>query len=464
MRLIRKIDCMNRFLIFATLLLAFYSCNRPVGEITTRTSSSKGGFSDPQPYGMRLIKKGTFMMGTHHSNRMFPGRDAARQVTVESFYMDETEITNDQYLQFVMWVRDSVAYRELIAAGRVEYEIDDPDSDSIRIRWSQRIRWNDRNEDVQEALASLYYQGDDNLGPRQLNAARMIYRYKVFNYEQAALPGNQFNYRTNSYPEDAYVLVDTAYVTEQGHIVNNTIRRKLNSRNDFYSTKMINIYPDTLTWVNDLRYSFNDPRMKMYFSNPQYADYPVVGVSWEQAQAFCHWRTMMYNNSRKIKGEPFRLPTEAEWEFAAKGRDRNATYPWKGNKLIDEKKNCFLANFKQDRGNYVSDAGVSTKAVKSYKTVPNANGLYDMAGNVAEWTSTAHFSTSESVNSDLNPNFEYNAKADDPANMKRKIVKGGSWKDIPYYLQSGARTYEYQNESRPYIGFRCVRSYKGDVK
>jgi gliding motility-associated lipoprotein GldK len=413
---------------------------------------------------MQLIKKGTFMMGTHNPNRMFPGRDVARQVTVESFYMDETEITNDQYRQFVLWVRDSIAYRELIAAGRTEYEIDDPDSDSIRIRWSQRIRWNDRNEDVQEALSTLYYQGNDNLGVAQLNAARIIYRYRIFNYDQAALPRNQFNYRTNSYSEDAYVEVDTAFFNEQGHIINQTIRRKLTSRNDFYSTKIVNVYPDTLTWVNDLRFSFNDPKMKMYFSNPQYADYPVVGVSWEQAQAFCHWRTMMYNTTHKVQGEPFRLPTEAEWEFAAKGRDRNATFPWKGNSLIDEKKNCYLANFKQDRGNYVTDAGVTTKAVKSYKTVVNANGLFDMAGNVAEWTSTAYFGTSGAVTADINPSFEYNAKAGDPATMKRKVVKGGSWKDIPYYLQSGSRTYEYQYESRPYIGFRCVRSYKGDVK
>lgn len=454
---------MNRFLVVVTLLITLYSCNRPVGEITTRANASKAGFSDTKPFGMQLIKKGTFLMGTHHSNKMFPGRDAARQVTVESFYMDETEITNDQYRQFVLWVRDSIAYRELIAAGRTEYEIDDPDSDSIRIRWSQRIRWTDRNEDVQEALSSLYYQGDNNLGPLQLNAARMIYRYSEFNYDQAALPRNQFNYRTNSYPDDAYVLVDTAYMNEQGHIINQTIRRKLTSRKDFYSTKLINIYPDTLTWINDLRFSYNDPRMKMYFSNPNYSDYPVVGVSWEQAVAFCNWRTMMYNTTHKIKTEPYRLPTEAEWEFAAKGRDRNATYPWKGNSLFDEKKNCYLANFKQARGNYVNDAGVSTKPVKSYKTVINANGLFDMAGNVAEWTSTSFFSTSESVSSDLNPTFEYNARADDPAHMKRKVVKGGSWKDIPYFLQSGTRTFEYQYESRPYIGFRCVRSYKGDV-
>lgn len=457
---------MNHFFVILALSVFLFACNTPAGELASTANSSKRGFSDTRPLGMQLIKKGTFMMGAHHSTRMFPGNDAPRQVTVESFFMDEAEITNDQYRQFVLWVRDSIAYRELIDIGRDEYMIDDPDSDndSIRIRWSQRIRWNDRNEDIQEALGRLYYSGADALSERQLNAGRMVYRYEVFHYDQAALPRNQFNYATNSYPADAFVTVDSAYYDDNGHLVSRTINRKLNNRRDFYSTRMLNIYPDTLTWLRDIRFSFNDPKMKMYFSDPNFTDYPVVGVSWEQAVAFCHWRTKLYNMHNKVKVEPYRLPTEAEWEFAAKGRDRNATYPWAGNSLIDEKNNCYLANFKQSRGNYVNDAGVTTKPVKSYNRIPNANGLYDMAGNVAEWTSTAYFSTSQTVMADLNPTFEYNAKADDPAHMKRKVVKGGSWKDVPYYLQSGTRTYEYQNESKPYIGFRCVRSYRGDIK
>lgn len=457
---------MNRFFVIIAIASLLISCNKPVGELTSSPNSSKMGFSDTKPYGMQLIRKGTFVMGAHLPNDMFPGREIARQVTVESFYMDETEITNDQYRQFVLWVRDSLAYRALINIGRNEYMIDDPNSqsDSIRIKWSQKIRWNDRNEEVQEALASLYYQGNDDLGTRQLNAARMIYRYEIFNIDQVSLPRNQFNYITNSYPEGAYVTIDTTYFDENGHLVNKTINRKLTARKDFYSSKMLNIYPDTLTWTRDIRYSYNDPKMKMYFSDPNYTDYPVVGVTWEQAQAFCNWRTKLYNETHKVKAEPYRLPTEAEWEFAAKGRDKDAVYPWKGNRLVDEQKGCYLANFKQTRGNYVNDAGVTTKPVKSYNFVPNANGLYDMAGNVAEWTSTAYFGTSNLATADLNPNFEYNAKADDPINMKRKVVKGGSWKDVPYFLQSGTRSYEYQNVSRPYVGFRCVRSYKGDIK
>jgi len=456
---------MNKLFVILACTLLVYSCNKPVGELASSANSAKLGFSDTKPYGMQLIKKGTFMMGAHSPSGMFPGNETPRQVTVESFYMDEAEITNDQYRQFVLWVRDSIAYRELINMGRDEYMIDNPDSenDSVVIRWSQKIRWNDRNEDVQEALSSLFYKGDDELSARQLNAARMIYRYEVFHYDQVSLPRNQFDYKTNSYPAGAYVMADTSYFDENGLLVNKTIKRKLTKRKDFYSTRMVNIYPDTLTWTRDIRFSYNDPKMKMYFSDPNYSDYPVVGISWEQAQAFCHWRTKMYNSTHKIKAEPYRLPTEAEWEFAAKGRNKDATYPWKGNKLVDEKDHCYLANYKQSAGNYVRDAGVTTKPVKSYNKVPNANGLFDMAGNVAEWTSTAYFGTSNQATADINPNFEYDARADDPAYMKRKVVKGGSWKDVPYYLQSGARTYEYQFESKPYIGFRCVRSYKGDI-
>ena len=86
----------------------------------------------------------------------------------------------------------------------------------------------------------------------------------------------------------------------------------------------------------------------------------------------------------------------------------------------------------------------------------------DMAGNVAEWTSSAYVSSTNTMVADMNPNFQYNAKNDDADVLKRKVIKGGSWKDIAYYLQCGVRTYEYQYESRPYVGFRCVRSFNGE--
>ena len=85
-----------------------------------------------------------------------------------------------------------------------------------------------------------------------------------------------------------------------------------------------------------------------------------------------------------------------------------------------------------------------------------------MGGNVAEWTSTAYTESGVLSMSDMNPTFEYNAAKEDPYNMKKKSVRGGSWKDPETFIRSAWRTYEFQNETRSYIGFRCVRTQVGN--
>ena len=136
-----------------------------------------------------------------------------------------------------------------------------------------------------------------------------------------------------------------------------------------------------------------------------------------------------------------------------------AMYPWGGNYARDAK-GCFFANFKPYRGAYNDDTGTTTMKVAQFR--PNDFGLYDMAGNVAEWTNSAYQSAMNTHVHDLNPDYCYMARKADPDILKRKVVKGGSWKDISYFMQCGVRTYEYQYESRPYIGFRCVRAYIGE--
>ena len=81
-----------------------------------------------------------------------------------------------------------------------------------------------------------------------------------------------------------------------------------------------------------------------------------------------------------------------------------------------------------------------------------------MAGNVAEWTSSAFYEASYDIMNDLNSEVQYEARPDDPPVMKRKVIRGGSWKDIAYFIQVSTRTYEYQDTAKSYIGFRCVRS------
>jgi len=203
----------------------------------------------------------------------------------------------------------------------------------------------------------------------------------------------------------------------------------------------------------------------MYFWHPVYDHYPVVGVSWEQARAFCVWRTRLYNVFRENKGLPivndFRLPTESEWEYGSRGGMDQNPYPW-GGPYIRNNRGCFLGNFKPLRGNYVDDGGLHTIIVAHYW--PNGFGLYDMSGNVSEWTSNTFDEAAYNFAHDLNMDYRYQSDEADPPALKRKVIRGGSWKDIGYYMQNGSRTYEYKDTSKCYVGFRCVQTYLGRMK
>jgi sulfatase modifying factor 1 len=456
---------MKKNLLIIVLTILLVACNTPMGEVTGIGNSTN--FREAQPYGMVFIKRGSFMMGANDQSAIGSVMDKSINVSMEAYWMDETEITNDKYKQFIVWVRDSIALRSLVVAGKEEYRMkfknqgdDTTPPEMARLDWNKQIPWNSKDEEVIKILETLYVEGNNALGlKKQLNTVKLRYKYGWIDYEQAAFVKNKLDVSTGAYKPGAKVRVDTSYVTETGAIINKTIERKLVTRNDLVSTRNVNIYPDTMTWMRDFQFAFNEPKMRMYFSHPGFANYPVVGVSWEQAQAFCQWRTQFFNNNNLIGGQDYRLPTEAEWEYAARGGRRMALYPWGGN-YVRNSTGCYLANFKPMRGSYTDDSGSTTSSVASF--APNDFGLYDMAGNVSEWTSTAYNVSNSTLVSDMNPSIQFNAKTSDSDKMKRKVLKGGSWKDIAYYLQCGVKTYEYQNESRPYIGFRCVRSYSGE--
>lgn len=220
---------------------------------------------------------------------------------------------------------------------------------------------------------------------------------------------------------------------------------------------MTSIYPDSTVWKKDFTYHNGDQMTEYYFSNPAFDDYPVVGVSWDAAQFFCKWRTKLFNDYRSennlFQSPRFRLPSEAEWEWAARGGKEGAKYPW-GNPYVANGKGCFLANFKPYRGNYRADGYPYTAPANAFN--PNDYGLYNMAGNVSEWTQDAYSESYMPVTWDLNPVYN-----DD--NEPRKIIKGGSWKDVAYFLETGTATYEYRQNTRSYIGFRCVMDRLGST-
>ncbi len=445
----------KKMLPLMALVVVLASCGAPAGELAG--AGAKGNFTEAHPYGMAYVKRGAFMMGSNTQSAIFSQNDNPLMVTVDAFWMDETEITNNEYRQFVNWVRDSIAYTLLIDAGLTEYALEqdeEADEEQVRINWKKKIPWKSKEPEIKEALAPLFYGGG-----KDINTMLLHYSYSWINYDEAVKPSNRFDVARGKYPDGASVRVDSVWVDENHVIHDTTIMRPLRDPSALVTNMIINIYPDTMVWSRDFQAAYNEPMMAKYFSHVGFAEYPVVGVTWEQADAFCQWRTDYFLTSSKVGIQRYRLPTEAEWEYAARGGRKMAVYPWGGNYARD-KEGCFLANFKPYRGSFTDDTGSTTMKVARFR--PNDFGLFDMAGNVAEWTSSAYNSASNTRVDDLNPSFQYKARKSDPEVLKRKVIKGGSWKDISYYLQCGTRTYEYQYESRAYIGFRCVRSHIGD--
>ena len=458
---------------FKYLLIAFLaivtvsSCavgsrNGTGGEVTGVSGTS---WTEPTPYGMVLIDRGSIKMGPSKADSAWNLRADARGISVDGFWMDETEVTNSKYKQFVFWVRDSII-RERLAdpayGGNEEFKIEeDKEGNPITpyLNWSKAIPWRNPNEDEARAIESLY-RINPITGVKELDPEQLTYRYETYNHTEAAKRKNRMNPARREYNTDKPVPTDlpiiskdTAYINDDGEIVRETITRALSGDYDFVNTYIVNVYPDN---------AYHEPYVRLYFSLGGYNDYPVVGVSWEQANAFSNWRTDFLRRSLGKQGiyiEPYRLPTEAEWEYAARAGNSENIYPWEGDLPLTEDKGCFYANFKPDEGNYVRDGHIITSKVGTYS--PNDFGLYDMAGNVSEWTSTAYTESVGKLTSDLNPEYRYDAAKEDPYKMKRKIVRGGSWKDVAHNIRSDIRMWEYQNEQRSYIGFRCVRSQIG---
>jgi len=347
--------------------------------------------------------------------------------------------------------------------------------------------------------------------------------------------------------------------------------------------------PDTLVWREEL--SFNEPLVETYYRHPSYDNYPVVGVSWVQTQEFCKWRSdrvnegilvergiLNLNVNEQVDGESFttgsylegqyqgsvrknledlnsggerpvkfedgillpdyRLPTEAEWEYAALALQGNQSvssdevitdrryFPWDGNtaryRINDKYQGDILANFKRGRGDYMGMAGnLNDKAsgpapVTQY--IPNDYGLYNMAGNVNEWVQDVYrpltsSTLSDAENHDLNSfrgnefkelirdeegrpiekdsmgRLQYQLVEDDTIGYREnyrkgdvrnygdgdnedfvsygygeyslisdesRVIKGGGWEDRLFWLAPGTRRFKQEDKADRDLGFRCA--------
>jgi formylglycine-generating enzyme len=274
--------------------------------------------------------------------------------------------------------------------------------------------------------------------------------------------------------------------------------------------------PDTTVWVGKL--AFNDPYVDHYLRYPGFRYFPVVGVSWTQASDYSIWRTRAVNIGLAEKAgteyaetdgriplesgiviPAYRLPTEAEWEYAAQAmigaqwveelQTHQRLYPWDGHALRNpygKQMGFMLANFKRGRGDYagiagrLNDGALITSYI--YEFPPNDYGLYNMAGNVSEWVQDVYRPLSYQDVDDLNPmrrdGFLDNADGYNNSVFKdqetgewvkrnessftslvtdrSRVYKGGSWKDVAYWMSPGTRRYLDQDSSTATIGFRCA--------
>lgn len=385
-------------------VIALSSCQKERSNATgwAYNDPENGGFEKVQfteqetGPGLVLVEGGTFTMGRVEDDLNFSGDAVPRRVTVSSFYMDETEVTNFYWLEYLHW------------------------------------------------LDRVY--GD-------------------------------------TYPE----IVDKAL-------------------------------PDTLVWRELLEY--NEPYVEYYLRHPSYRDYPVVGVNWLQANDFCKWRTDrvnefiliregllvhnptaqiddnhfttdaylagQYEGERNQDGLPnldpsgseyrnvrmedgillpkYRLPTEAEWEYAALGLIGNSyqelitdrkTYPWTGHYVRNDNSGGryygqFNANFVRGRGDYMGVAGALNDNAEItapvYAYAPNDFGLYNMAGNVSEWTMDVYRPLSPEDKSEFRP-FRGNVYKTKVLNSEGRIAQKFDY--VEYDLE-GLEQYlkDYQSEAR----------------
>lgn len=401
-----------------SLLAGLSSCSRKNVYDTPSVYSFKGRGMLPPP-GMVYVPSGAIM---YKSSTEADG--LTKKVSLSPFFIDATEVTNRQYREFVNWVADSIVITDYLKDEK-------------------------------------YFKQPDKKKPSEFVAKQID--WEKLDREDAPL-------WLSSNPDIASKIAGTLVLEENGKKVLNkelikyaiTYLKAGGENSSEFITENIPVIPNTKVWASDFPNSQMGFMASNYYSHKTYDNYPVVGVSWKQARSFADWRGKSAANSigknayLKAYQLTFNLPTEAQWQYAASGvrrpedsENQNAiASSGKGDK---EK---LFVNFKQGEGNYTQDGSTFTLPVKSYS--PNSFGLFNTSGNVSEWTLDAFSPSAVEFVHDLNPVLLYDANENDAEVMKRKVVRGGSWKDNGEFINKDARSYEVQDIAHSYIGFRCV--------
>ncbi len=455
------------------------------------------------PPGMVYVPGGTTII---KYSQQATDSNCVKKVSLSSFFIDKTEVTNQQYRQFVNWVLDSIAIVKYLKDDDKYFKDAKVTDSALRVTTVRRINW-----------------------------SRVDHKDLFENPETRAKLGSMLDER-GQIKKDSCIFA-FSFLRAMG----TNPKAKIGT----WASEPVNVYPDEEIWAKDQPNAQMDILVENYFTSPPYDDYPVVGVNWTQARAFAYWRSLTSNGFSDVADYmksyhlAFSLPSEAQWVYAAqqdmrgsmiaspaaaekkeskddskatadadskksknkkpKGKPAksdssatvakpvdNPTEPTDANSSwtsststtvdnssalktdsleaydpsLEDKTNVpsdrkgLTANFKQDEGDYTGDGSPFTVPVMSY--TPNDFGIYNMVGNVAEWTMDAFSPSTFAFVSDVNPVLLYDADSTEADAMKRKVVRGGSFMSNAKALSPYARESEPQQTVHCYIGFRCV--------
>ena len=235
---------MKKVLALSVIIVTILSgcSNSGGGELTG--VAQRGTFYEPDPYGMLFIPQGSFNMGPNDQDAAWSLTAQSKTVSIRSFWMDETEITNTEYRQFINWVRDSIARNLLgeqfeefvIAEDEFGNEIDPP-----FLNWDEPIEWD--NEEYAEILDEMFLPENERFFRRkEIDSRKLVYEYEWVDLQQAAKKTNRYNFETKSYEGTVYNQVGQ--------------EESINDRSAFIMKDNVNVYPDTLCWIADFTYFF----------------------------------------------------------------------------------------------------------------------------------------------------------------------------------------------------------------